>query len=62
MPNSHGSINNSNSRPISEGEYKGNTNPRPEGQKPVATAKPQGRPTASNGSGSQGTEPNPTQR
>ena len=37
-------------RPISEGVTKGNVNPRPDGPKPAASAKPEGQPTSSGGS------------
>lgn len=39
-------------RPIIESGNKGNVNTRPEGAKPVATAKPECRPTSGTGNGS----------
>ncbi len=45
-------------RPIREGTSRGNVNARPSGAKPVATAKPEGRPVSSSGNGaSQGSSP-----
>lgn len=45
-------------RPIREGASRGNVNARPSGAKPVATAKPEGRPVSSSGNGaSQGSSP-----
>jgi hypothetical protein len=45
-------------RPIRESASRGNVNARPSGAKPVATAKPEGRPVSSSGNGaSQGSPP-----
>jgi hypothetical protein len=45
-------------RPIREGTSRGNVNARPSGTKPVASAKPEGRPVSSSGNGaSQGSSP-----
>jgi len=41
-----------NTRPISEGDNKGNVNTRPDGPKPAAIAKPEGQPASSSGNGS----------